>query len=633
MIDLNGKPLDLWWDREREGGAHRELATQLIKTVRDIEQRQYSIHEGNKRHARLYAGYLPSGLALGTAPTASIRAPFAATKALVRSVCDTATAMIVRSRPRPSFVTDGADFDIQQAAEDMDQFVVGAYTIGGLYQVAPRAFHDSTIFGTGGWKLVTRGKGERFRVEYERVLIDDIVVDEAECREGMMPKNLYQRTAVKTDQLIRKYASGDDPESRERRQLLLASSNTNEWPNLQLPKDWTVLVEGYHVDEDDPSKNRRVLAAAGIVLEDEHWPYDFFPHVFLWWCLPVTGFYGDGIAYRQFGRQERITYMHKWIQKVLDLYATPTAWVDPVGGPPTLQMSNEIGKVILARRPPTFPNQQIVPPEVYRWLDKLESDGYEDEGINYMSSAGMLPPGIESAPAQREATFKESQRFAPVTQRWEHSIAVETAHKTVAMYKRHAETTETRPRVKWADRRLMYDIEWPDLDADAYMIRPEVASLESLSPSARTQSALELAQTGWITPIEGRALVGHPDLKDSDELGNAPYDYAKWVLRKLRRLEPVLVDEKADLAILQDVVGRGRLIAIRRNAPDKVIAHMDRYLESLDAEIKRAQEEAMMEQAQQAAMMQATMQPTPGVSAPTSEGRPAPFTSATKTAY
>lgn len=626
MIDLNGLPVALWWERERKGGADPELAQAITDTVRDIERRQFFISEGNKRHARIYAGYLPSSY-VGS----STRAPFAATKALVRSVCDTATALIVRSRPRPSFVTDGADFKVQQAAEDMDQFIVGAYTVGGLYRVAPRAFHDSTILGTGGWKLVMKGKGEKFRVEYERVQMDDIIVDEDECREDVIPQNLYQRTVVRTEQLIKRYASGDDPESRERRQRLLASTNTNDWPNLQLPRDRTVLIEAYHAVEGGP--NRRVLLAAGVVLEDQEWPFDFFPYEFLWWNLPQSGFYGDGIAYRQFGRQERITYLHRWIQKVLDTYATPTAWVDPVGGPPTLQLSNEIGKVIMARRPPSFPNQQIVPPEVYQWLNKLEEDGLEDEGISTYMSSNQLQPGIESAPAQREATHREGQRFAPVSQRWEEAIAVGTARKTVAMYKHHADSTTVRPRVKWADRRLMYDIAWPDLEADSYMIRPEASSLDSLSPSARTQAALELAQTGWISPIEGRAMVGHPDLKESDELGTAAFKYAKWVLRKLLRLEVVLVDEKADLAVLDDVVRKGRLLAITKNAPERVIAHLDRYLESLDAYVKQAQEQAMMEQAQQAAMMQSAMQPTPGVSAPTSEGRPAPFTSAGQTAY
>lgn len=625
-VDLNGQPLPLWWERDRTGGADPDTARAVIDTVQDIERRQVSILDGNKRHARIYAGYLPGGLTQNTSPTASVRAPFAATKALIRSVCDTATAMIVRSRPRPSFVTDGADFKVQQAAEDMDQFIVGAYTVGGLYEVAPRAFHDSTIFGTGGWKLVPHGRGDKFAVRYERVLIDDIIVDEDECREGLEPANLFQRSVVRTEWVIRKYASGDDAESRERRTKLLAA-NASSWPNYHVARNQTILVEAYHVDKLDPSKSRRIVACAGVVLEDEHWPHDFFPYEWLWWNLPITGFYGDGIAYRQFGRQERITYLHKWIQKVLDTYATPTAWVDPAGGPPTLQMSTDIGKVILARRPPSFQDQRIVPAEVYRWLDKLESDGYEDEGISYVTAANQLPPGLESAPAQREYSYKEGQRFAPVSQRWEHAVAVGTANKTVAMYKHHVEKSQSQPSVKWADRRLMYDIAWPDLEADAYMIRPEASSLDSLSPSARTQSALELAQTGWITPLEGRALVGHPDLKESDELGTAPYKYAKWVLRKLMRQEVVLVDEKADLQVLQDVVGRGRLLAITKNAPEKVIAHMDRYLESLDAEVKRAQDAAMAQQAQMAQGL------SPAVSQPTAEGRPTPFTSAGKTAY
>lgn len=625
-IDLNGIVKPLWFEMDRKGGADPELAEAISATVKDIERRQFFIHEGNKRHARIYSGYLPSSY-VGS----SVRAPFAATKAVVRKVCDTATALIIKSRPRPTFVTDGADFKVQQSAEDMDQFMVGAYAVGGLYRVAPRSFHASTVLGTGGWKLVMKGRGEKFRVNYEYVQMDDIIVDEDECRESLVPQNLYQRTVVRTEQLIKRYAQGDDAESKERRQRLMAAANTNEWPNLQLPRDRTVLIEAYHVDEE--GENRRVLMAAGVVLEDRVWPFDFFPYEFLWWNLPQSGFYGDGIAYRQFGRQERITYLHKWIQKVLDTYATPTAWVDPVGGPPTLQMSNEIGKVIMARRPPSFPNQQIVPPEVYSWLNKLEEDGLEDEGISIYMASNQQQPGIESAPAQREQSYKEGQMFAPVSQRWEDAIAVGTARKTVAMYKHHADTTTVRPRVKWADRRLMYDIAWPDLDADAYIIRPEASSLDALSPSARTQAALELAQTGWISPIEGRAMVGHPDLKESDELGTAPFSYAKWVLRKLMHMEAVLVDEKADMAILQDVIQKGRLVAITKNAPEKIIAHMDRYLESLDAYIKQAQEAAMMEQAQQQAMMQAATQPTPGVSAPTSEGRPAPFSSATVTGY
>lgn len=606
-----------WWDLDYEPDMpNSELACAVTDAVQDIDRRQPWTYEGNRRHARIYAGYLPSGLAMGTSPLSNARAPFAATKALVRSVCDTAHAMIVRSRPKSSFVTDGADWKVAQQAEDMDQFMVGAFTIGGLYQVAPRSFHDTTVFGTGGWKYVPVGSGSKFKVRYDRIIIDDIVVDEDECREHLVPQTLYHRPTVRIDALIRKYAKTDSRRDCEMRANLM-KSEAQTWPGgRHVPKGQTILIEAYHIDPEG-NDHRRVLVAGGVVLESEKWPFPWHPFTFLWWSMPITGFYGDGIAYRQFGRQERVTYMHKWITKVLDQFGTPTAWIDPAGGPPTMQMSNELGKIIAARRPPVFQAQQMIAPEIYNWLNKLENDGFEDEGISQMTSSGQLPPGIESAPAQRELTYKEGQRFAPVSQRWEHAIAVETAEKTAAFYRRASASSQEPANVKWADRKLVYTIDWPDLEEDAYMIRAEASSLDALSPSARAQSALELAQTGWISMTEGRALVGHPDLKESDKLGNAPETYAKWVLRKLLHGEVVLVDEKSQMEVCKRVVSQGRLWAKTQSAPDNIIDNMTRYLDEIDELEKSAMEAAMAEQA--------ALAPPPGISEQSAEGRPTPF--------
>jgi hypothetical protein len=592
-----------WWDLPRRDGANAELANAVIETCQDIERRQTSIHEGHRRHARIYAGYLPQGMQWGTSAAGAARQPFEATKAVVRSVCDTATALIVRTRPKASFVTDGADWETQLQAEDLDQFTVAQFEQGGLYEVAPRAFHDSTIFGTGGWKYVPEGSGEDFKLCYERVFIDDIVVDEDECRSGLEPANVYHRVPVRKAALARKYAPGDGPEDRYRRQLIEGNANGG-WPTRYVPTDHVVVVEATHVG---PEGNRRVLVCNGAVLRDEVWPFDFHPYTWLWWALPISGFYGDGIAYRQFGRQQRITYMYRWIQRCHDLFATPRAWVDPAGGPPTMHMSNEIGQVIMARRPPTFEQKHLLPPEVYRWLDELENGGYEDEGISQISAQNQLPPGLESAPAQREYSFKEGQRFAPVSQRWEHAVAVDTAYKTVAMFRHNFANTNAKPKVKWANRRFISTIKWPDLDEKAYVIRPEASSLDALSPSARTQSALELAQTGWITPQEGRALVAHPDLRESDDLGPAGETYAKKVLQQLRHGERVVVDEYADLMALDRIVRQGRLLAIQREAPQRIVDNMSRYLDEIDA---------LKQQVQAAAAAQQMAAAGPGAGAP-----------------
>ncbi len=571
----------------------RILANRVIQTAQDIERKQVSIFEGNRRHAKIYAGYLPSALGWGSSATSSARTPFEATKAVVRSVCDTATALIVRSRPRAAFVTDGGDWKVQIQAEDLEHFCTGAYDLASVYKVAARCFHDSTVFGTGIWKYCPYGKGDKFYVATERVSPDDFIVDEEECRDHLEPQNTYHRMIVRGDSVIKQYAKGNKDLARR----IAGAKNAMNWPNRHVPKGYVVMVEAIHVDPLDPSANRRVLCIDGITLKDETWPYDFQPYTYLWWSQPLSGFYGDGIAYRQFGRQSRITYMYRWIQRCHDLFATPRAWVDPAGGVPVMQMSNEIGQVIAARKPPVFQVQDCVPAEIYHWLDNLERGTMEDEGISQNMAQNEIPAGIESAPAQRELSYKEGQRFAPVSQRWEEAIACETATKLVAMYRRHAQTTKQKPAVKWADAKMMYTIEWPDLKEDAYVIRPEAASLESLSPAARIQSALELAQTGWLQPGEGRALIGHPDLRAADELGNAGETYGKYVLRKLYRGEFVVVDDKADLAALDRIVRAGRLLAIMRKAPPNVVTALDHYLEDLDA-VQLEVQTAMMQQGQ-----------------------------------
>jgi hypothetical protein len=604
-----------WWDYDMDKGPNSLKANCVIETVQDIERRQSSIHAGHRRHAKIVAGYLPGGLSQGAGPTSPVRQPFEATKAVVRSVCDTATALIVRSRPRPEFVTDGADWDVQQQAEDMNKFSMGAYDRGNIYSVAPRCFHDATWSGTGAWTYVSRGTGSDYRVFAERCLIDDIIVDEDECREHLEPQNIYHRVTVRVDALIKRYCPGESVREREMRQKILAAKGN--WPQLNVPPDRVVLVRAYHVDQDDPTQNRRVLAVNGCILVDEHWPHPWHPFTFLWWSMPITGFYGDGIAYRQYGRQLRITYMYRWIHRVHELYATPTAWVDPAGGPPTMHVSNELGRIVMSRRPPEFQVHQVVPPEIYKWVDELERGCYEDEGISQVTSAGQLPPGIDSAPAQREYSFKESQRFAPVSQRWEEAVGVEPAVKMIGMYRHHMQTSDTKVKMRWADRKFIYQVDWPDLAEDQYVIRPEAAGLDSLSPSARTQGALELAQTGWLTPEEGRSLLAHPDLRAADELANAPTEYAKQVLWRMMKGEGgIPVDEHADLMILEKVVRRGRLLCIIRKAPADITDEMARFLDQLD--------DVKQQLAQQMAMEQMAMMGPAGAGGPSPSMAPPP---------
>lgn len=284
----------------------------------------------------------------------------------------------------------------------------------------------------------------------------------------------------------------------------------------------------------------------------------------------------------------------------------------------------------MARRPPVFQTQQVIPPEVYRWLDNLERGTFEDEGISMATAANQLPPGLESAPAQREYSFKEAGRFAPVSQRWEEAVAVETAKKMVAMYRAAADGADNddKPVMVWANRSLREEIDWESasLDENAYQIRAEASSLEALSPSSRTQAAIELSQTGWITPQEGRSLLGHPDLQESDRIGSAPTRYAQGVLKQLLLGVPVAVNEYAHLPELHRVVQGGYLDACDRKAPRELLANCERFLEELDTIMNPP---APMGPggmpSPDAAGVPAESPPMPALSDPAAMGAPLPF--------
>lgn len=522
-----------WWEPDQ---SEDSKAKKLFDTVRAIEQRQASIAEGHKRHGEIYAAYCPIGLSWG-GPTNPVRSPAQATRNVIRSVCDTATALISKTWPRPRIVTDGGDWDVQQRADQLDRFLVGIYRRAHIYKEAQVAFRDSTIFGTGAYILRECGVGNNYHIESERILISDLIVDELDCpNRPEEAHDYYLRRVYPIKRALKLFGKSEETKRMIRD---AAGKQPMSWPADQhLRKDQVVIVEAWHLGYDGEAGEYIKSTEAGV-LDITPWKHPWVPIVVLYWSPPVSGFYGDGVAYRQYGRQKRINYLYRWLQRCQDLIAVPRVWVDAVNGPLKVQVSNEIGEIVGYRgQKPEFQTPEAAGPEMYNWLDRLEAGTFDDEGINQATSQGELPKGIESAPAQRELSFKEGGRFAPVSQRWEDAVARETAEKCLALYKAHYEghADAGSPRVTWSNRTLVQEIDWDevDLETEQYEIRVEASSLEDLSPAGRLQAVIELAQTGWIEPGEGRELIGHPDLMKSDEKANAAIKYSKWISMNLK---------------------------------------------------------------------------------------------------
>lgn len=588
------RPDSLWWDvttlydvahPPSEAKIYEAQADALMSQVRYLEYRQQGIHDGHRRHAELVLGYVPPALAW-TQTSGATRREVLATKNAVRGACDTATAMIAKTMPKPTIITDGADWDVQQRAADLDRFLVGVYSRGNLYDTAQNSFRDSTIFGTGVWELVEReGAGGDYWIDYVRQNIDDVIVDEDECPGEPVPENFYVRTVMHVEKAVKRYAKGERKGEIEAH-IRSAAGKPVMWPNGKaIPKDRVVIVRGWHMADDQGRGGVYCAACDGCYLDGGSWDFTWPPFVWLFWSVPHSGFYGDGIAYRQYGRQKRINYLYRWIERCQNLIANPRVWVDATNGPVKVQVSNEIGEIVSVRgRAPEFQSPQAVNQEMYAWLDSLERGTFEDEGISQFSATNVLPPGIESAPAQREYSFKEGSRFAPVSQRWENAVARDNAYKTLELYKRaHARGAD--PMVTWSSRKLSQVIPWDEveLDRERYQIRVEASSMEALSPAGRLQAVIELGQSGLVEPPELRRLMGHPDLMKSDDMDTAPEDYAMWVASKLLKGESVVPDPYSDLALVKKAVKSAYLRAtMDPPAPQRIVKGILDFLRQLD---------------------------------------------------
>lgn len=611
---------DCWWDAE-QGEAHSDL----FRLVRDIEQRQSAIQAGNVSHARMYAGYTPPGLQWSSSVTKSERTETEATKNLVRSVVDTAHALISKSRPKATISTVDADWALWTTSRLLDRFLVGDFDRTGVYRKMQDAFRDSCIFGTGVVKLVPK-KGV---VEVERILSDELIVDEAECPTESDPTNWYHRRRMEVDVLVQMY-----PE-REYEIRAARGKSPSTWVGARsVGEHQVVVVEAFHISK--VGRSRRVLAIDGVTLADDTWPHSFAPFVVLYWSPPVSGFYGDGLAYRLAGRQKRINYLYRWIQRCQDLIAVPRVYVDASNGPLKLQLTNDIGAVIGLRggKPPVFQTPSAVTPEVYSWLNNLEQGGYEDEGISQATANNTLPKGIESAPAQREHSYKEGARFAPVSQRYEDAF-IALAKMKIAMYRLMGNEEIS---VKYQDKRRVQRIDWDEVagieDGD-YQIRIEASSVDSLSPAGRIQAVLELMQAGLLNAEEGRRLLGHPDLARSDDMANASRDYAEWVLEELLDMKQPGLSEYEDLEITLSVVRAGLLRMTMQRAPRRLLANLIDHLRAITMKLMPPPAAVPMDpmtgqpmapqQPGTVATDPMTGTPVPGVSVAAAQGLNSPF--------
>src|SRR5690606_1182360 len=277
-----------WWEAD-DGKAH-EL---LIPTVREVEERQMEIHQLNLRCAKLYSNRELMALdwGLGTIREVMHRPATMNTENLCASVVETLYSFIGKNKPKATIVTHDGSFDQIQQGELLDRFLYGEFLHHNVWEKAQMMFRDACVFGTGFLRIdIDPSDGELF---IERVLPDEVIVDQRECVSAGEPLQMHLRRVVNRHVLRRMYPDNE----------LEIDACKSAWISYRNPElDFLVVVESWRRGPG----GRHVVAIEGATLVDEPYKRDKFPFVKFCYREPLTGFYGTGAVEQAMPYQSRL---------------------------------------------------------------------------------------------------------------------------------------------------------------------------------------------------------------------------------------------------------------------------------------------------------------------------------------
>jgi len=526
--------------------------------------RLYSNYDSLALHGGAYARMMPGG---GSYASRSYRF----TLNVVESCIDAAAAKISKSKPLPRVVTDKGNFKQQKRARNMTKYLKGLIGELDLYTVCQQVFVDGCIWGTGALKIFV----ENGEIKAKRVMIDDIVVDEEDGRDGD-PRQLHQRSLVNRDVLCEMF-----PEFKN--EILRASGSPNTEMFSPMNGDLVSLTESWHLPSGpDADDGLHTICTDNATLFSEKWTLNKFPFAFFRWKPRPLGFYGMGIGEQIAALQVEINKICMLIQESIQRMAKPNVFVQNNSDIIATQISEVVGAIIKTNGPPpTVMVPQAQSAEVYQWLENLYNKAYQITGISQLSAQSQKPAGLNSGAAIREFLDIESTRFELVGQRYEKlfmDVSDLLIHWSRELYQSNPKLAS---RAKGGS--TIESIEWgeADMDSDAFVMEMFPVSSLPNSPEGRLETITQLTQAGYLSKETSFELLDFPDLAEEVSLQVASIQHARMVVDKARWegkvLQPI---PEWNIAAVIELAHQNYLDALQMDTPK---SHLDAILDLKDA--------------------------------------------------
>ena len=616
-VETGGIPQP-WW-KAKKGEAHKVL----IDYVSQLEQQQFDLFD---RFIKLAALYDPNSpwAELGRDPSQPNGNHVA--ENIVASNVDTVAAAIAASEVRARFLTDGAGWLMQRLAKNLEYY---ADELSALYDVdakCKQAFSPGcTVKGTG---LVYADLDANDEIDCQVVPVDDVIVDERECRGGGKPKQLHWRRFRDRDELIAEYP--DHAEKIRQASDMRLSQYGSRWADYRpLESNEIVTVTSYRLPLGKKGTKgyvpgRKVTCIDGHDLELEKWEDDCFPFAKAVWTPREDGWYGIGLAERIAGHQRTVNKSNLHIERVLDQSAFVTHFVDMADAKIGQVTVNKVGTwVPIKGNKPTAYTPPAVHPEVMQRHERTIAKSFEESGVSRMAAQSVKPAGLDSGRALREYRDQTTQRFALQEEAFER-LKLDVITLLLKACKKLAAKGKKPPTITRETRFGVRKIPWTKVEPAFLKATITAASNLNRTPGGREQTLIEWAQAGVISTDDFRRLIEHPDLERAMSLYTAAMDDVDECLEAIADGEVVMPEPFMNLEM---VVWRGQqqyLLWNRGAAPEEVLEGVRRFVVQAAAMLEQ-RAAAANANAAPGAMAGPTGDPAamPGVAAPPSSGQPA----------
>lgn len=558
---------------------------------------------------------------------------------LGRSLVDTIVSQVCgQQRPRPMFMTAGADWRTRRRAKRLDKFVdAGLHQRQGRYrsswELLADVFTDSLVWGMGVAYVYADGG----RVAAERVYPWELLIDPVEAQNGE-PQSLFRVTHWDRARLIETFVT-EDLEAPERERITAAiesakAQRIDAYSSGARVAEQVRMIEAWHL-QNGKRVGLHAYAVPGALLHSEEYQRDEYPLVIMRGSQErVGGWYGRGVIDEVRKLLVEINHTIEHLSEQVRINASQRCFYEAGSIDQKDLESNEVGAnipvkagtgmaPIVSQPPPYHPGE-------LEWLQYLVSSGYSLPGVSEQGATARREPGITSAVGQRFIAALGTVRQAVRGRGYEQAFVDYGRHWVRAAADAAADGGTLS--LAWPGKRFLDTIDWSEvnLDEDQYVIQVAPVSSLPTDPAGRMQLVHEVFAEGVISPETYRRLLGWPDLEAEQRRDSSQYEYVQDLIERYldadeETFDPVRDYETAEGYMLDKPGAMIQVVSAYFEArmdrtPAFNLELLRRYIDSLDLLMQR--ETQMAEQRAQGAAA------PPGLPAPAVPEAPMPEASA-----